>query len=141
MSFTSKVLLHLQEEVKVRWYQVRTIWRMVECVPKLNNCAGCMRKRSLLSRCPTYYYFVSKASDAQKRSRGRWCISGRSKECVSFADCSRSDLKPVHPSVKLTPQSVPTNGGEADTIHQRLAVRKWARGFTMLHRFLFFSVA
>ena len=54
MSFTSKVLLHLQEEVKVRWYQVRTVWRMVECVPKLNNCAGCMRKRSLLSRCPTY---------------------------------------------------------------------------------------
>ena len=24
---------------------------------KLNNCAGCMRKRSLLSRCPTYYLF------------------------------------------------------------------------------------
>ena len=33
MSFTSKVLLHLQEEVKVRWCQVRTVWRMVECVP------------------------------------------------------------------------------------------------------------
>ena len=33
MSFTSKVLLHLQEEVKVRWGQVRTVWRMVECVP------------------------------------------------------------------------------------------------------------
>ena len=54
LSFTSKVLLHLQEEVKVRWCQVRTVWRMVECVPKLNNCAGCMRKRSLLSRYPTY---------------------------------------------------------------------------------------
>ena len=54
MSFTSKVLLHLQEEVEVRWCQVRTVWRMVECVPKLNNCAACMRKRSLLSRCPTY---------------------------------------------------------------------------------------
>ena len=54
MSFTSKVLLHLQEEVKVRWCEVRTVWRMVECVPKLNNCAGCMRKRSLLSKCPTY---------------------------------------------------------------------------------------
>ena len=33
VSFTSKVLLHLQEEVKVRWCQVRTVWRMVECVP------------------------------------------------------------------------------------------------------------
>ena len=54
LSFTSKVLLHLQEEVKVRWCQFRTVWRMVECVPKLNNCAGYMRKRSLLSRCPTY---------------------------------------------------------------------------------------
>ena len=55
MSFTSKVLLHLQEEVKVRWCHVRTVWRMVDCVTKLNNCAGCMPKRSLLSRCPTYY--------------------------------------------------------------------------------------
>ena len=55
MSFTSKVLLHVQEEVKVRWCQVRTVWRMVECIPKLNNCAGCMRKRSLLSRCPKYF--------------------------------------------------------------------------------------
>ena len=54
MSFTSKVRLHLQEEVKVRWCQVRTVWRTVECVPKLNNCACCMRKLSLLSRCPTY---------------------------------------------------------------------------------------
>ena len=54
MSFTSKVLLHLQEEVKVRWCQVRTVWGMVECVPKLNNCAACTGKRSLLSRCPTY---------------------------------------------------------------------------------------
>ena len=54
MSVTSKVLLHLQEEVKVRWCQVRTVWRMVESVQKLNNWAGCMRKRSLLSRCPTY---------------------------------------------------------------------------------------
>ena len=56
MSFTSKVLLHLQEEVKVRWCQGRTVWRMVECAPKLNNCVGCMRKRSLLSRCPTYLH-------------------------------------------------------------------------------------
>ena len=58
MSFTSKVLLHLQEEVKVRWCQVRTVWRMVECVPKLNNCAGSMRKRSLLSRCPTCFLYL-----------------------------------------------------------------------------------
>ena len=33
MSFTSKLLLHLQEEVKVRWCQVRTVGRMVKCVP------------------------------------------------------------------------------------------------------------
>ena len=33
MPFTSKVLLYLQEEVKVRWCQVRTVGRMVKCVP------------------------------------------------------------------------------------------------------------
>jgi hypothetical protein len=27
------VLLHLRKEVKVRWCQVRTVWRMVKCVP------------------------------------------------------------------------------------------------------------
>ena len=32
VSFPSKVL-HLQEEVKVQWCHVHTVWRMVECVP------------------------------------------------------------------------------------------------------------
>ena len=37
---------------------------------KLNNCAGCMRKRSLLSRCPTYMRCISDFSADESHSVG-----------------------------------------------------------------------
>ena len=51
---------------------------------KLNNCAGCIRKRSLLSRCPTY--FRPKASVASLLT---WLV-------VDSSMCSHFKITPSH---------------------------------------------
>ena len=42
----------------------------------------------------------------------RAVVDSRKEQEICFADCSRQGLKPAHPSVKLAPESVPTNGGK-----------------------------